>query len=427
MRAIGKGRVGAELFCGIRNLPAPTSKFEPIVKILGATTKKVCQQSMTNAVEEAVRENESRDIAAAFDGTWQKRGHKSLNGVVTATNVNTGRVIDVEILSKYCKCYNNEDDGHEDDCSANYSGPSGGMEIEGVKRIFKRSNSLYNIHYKSYLGDGDSKAYQSVVDAQPYGPDFDIEKLECINHVLKRMGSRLRKLKTILGGVILSDGKTIGKTIGGRNRLTDATINKIQQYYGLAICNNAGNVEQMRKAVWTVYFHLSSSNLRPLHGLCPSGVDSWCKYKKAITSGSEYDHEKHHHLPEAIMNELKDIFKDLANVDLLKKCMHSNTQNLNESVNNVIWTRIPKRVFIQLRTLRFGVHEAISCYNQVNVTKCFILREVNIKPGRNCIAIMKKKDISRIDEAEAVIPNVRKMAMQPKSKTHDDSYLAGHY
>lgn len=40
MRATGEDIVAAEFFCGIMNFPAPTSKFEPMIKILGSTTAK---------------------------------------------------------------------------------------------------------------------------------------------------------------------------------------------------------------------------------------------------------------------------------------------------------------------------------------------------------------------------------------------------
>jgi hypothetical protein len=52
---------------------------------------------------------------------------------------------------------------------------------------------------------------------------------------------------------ILADGKTIG----GRNRLTDERILAIQKYYGLAIRRNTGNLNKMRQAVWAQYFHLN--------------------------------------------------------------------------------------------------------------------------------------------------------------------------
>ncbi|GFU93402.1 hypothetical protein TNCV_1493581, partial [Trichonephila clavipes] len=39
---------------------------------------------------EAICENEgNKNIAVAVDGTWQKRGYTSLNGVVTVTSIDT--------------------------------------------------------------------------------------------------------------------------------------------------------------------------------------------------------------------------------------------------------------------------------------------------------------------------------------------------
>ncbi|XKL59926.1 hypothetical protein PGB90_000942 [Kerria lacca] len=343
---------------------------------------------MREAIEEDVKLNDNnRDIDVAFDGSWQKRGPNSLNGVITATSVHTGRVIDCEILSKFCKCESRMQNIHVDDCVANYSGTSGGMEVEGVLKIFDRSLSQYNVQYKNYLGDGDSRAFKAVCEKQPYGSNYEINKLECIGHVQKRMGTRLRGLKKKLGSEKLSDGKTIG----GKCRLTDALINKIQLYYGRAIRAHTDDVEDMKRAVWAIYFHLWSSNQRPLHGLCPKGSESWCKYQKAVASNEVYQHDKHGHYPDTIMDEMKQIFKDLANVDLLQKCLHKATQNANECVNSIIWTRLPKTAFVQLNTLRFGVYEAITTFNKGNITKCLILNQLGMQVGNNCITAMKKK------------------------------------
>ena len=42
------------------------------------------------------------DIDASFDGTWQKRGHSSLNGIVTAISRDTGKCFDYRVMSKNC-------------------------------------------------------------------------------------------------------------------------------------------------------------------------------------------------------------------------------------------------------------------------------------------------------------------------------------
>ncbi|GFY04897.1 uncharacterized protein TNCV_2175531 [Trichonephila clavipes] len=78
---------------------------------------------------------------------------------------------------------------------------------------------------------------------------------------------------------------------------------------------------------------------------------------------------------------MRPVFKDLANPELLKKCLHGGTQNPNESVNNVIWSRVPKKTFVQLEVLSLGTYDAVSSFNMGNVSKLEILRKMCIEPG----------------------------------------------
>jgi hypothetical protein len=151
LRTIGKGLVAGKKFCAIMNLPRPADKLLLYTQILRKVVKDVAMDSMAQAVEEAVLENsldcgnENRKLSAGFDGSWQKRGHQSLNGVVSATSIDTGKVLDVAILTKYCDCLDKEN--HQSNCMANYDGSSGGMEVAGVKQIFQRSIEKYNVVY----------------------------------------------------------------------------------------------------------------------------------------------------------------------------------------------------------------------------------------------------------------------------------------
>ncbi|GFT20998.1 uncharacterized protein TNCV_3131461 [Trichonephila clavipes] len=280
MRSVGKGEAAAKVFCGVMNLPPPPKRFYESLHALNNATEKVAKVSMALAAAETLSFNNGNpNVPVAIDGTWQKRGHTSLNGVVTAVSVDTGKVIDAEILSRKCSCHFNGN-LHSDECSANYFGNSGGMEVEGALRIFNRSEVLHNLRYTQYLGDGDSKAYKAVLESKPY-KDVNIEKLECVGHVEKRMGTRLRALKLKLKGKKLEDKKSLG----GRNRLTDAEIDKLQRYYGLAIRNNSGNLSAMKQAIWAIFFHKISTDLNPQHGLCPLGDDSWCGYNRSKLKG----------------------------------------------------------------------------------------------------------------------------------------------
>ncbi|GBO00074.1 hypothetical protein AVEN_84461-1 [Araneus ventricosus] len=101
MRCTGKGKCAAR--CG--NEPAtPPAKFERLNSSLYRALSSAYSKSMLQAVEGAVSRNDNtRDRTVALDDTCQKRGHTSINGVITATSLDTGKVIDFECLYKYCQ------------------------------------------------------------------------------------------------------------------------------------------------------------------------------------------------------------------------------------------------------------------------------------------------------------------------------------
>ena len=101
------------------------------------------------------------------------------------------------------------------------------METEGIKRIFARSETTRQLQYTEYFGDGDSKAYSEIEHVYD---NVQVEKKECVCHVQKRVGTALRKLKKE------------NKGIGGQGKLTDSLIDKIQNYYGIAIRSNCGDL-----------------------------------------------------------------------------------------------------------------------------------------------------------------------------------------
>ncbi|GBO38189.1 hypothetical protein AVEN_104490-1 [Araneus ventricosus] len=141
------------------NLPHPHAKFERLNSSLCRTLSSACSKSMLKAVEGAVSRNDnSLDITGVLNGTCQKRGHTSINGVITATSLDTGKVLDFECLCKYCfTCKNKSNDCK--DCQKNYEGYSSGMESECVIRMIQCSVSTRNVRYAKYLGDGDSKGF----------------------------------------------------------------------------------------------------------------------------------------------------------------------------------------------------------------------------------------------------------------------------
>lgn len=132
-------------------------------------------------------------------------------------------------------------------------------------------------------------------------------------------------------------------------------------------------------------------------------------------------------------------FRDLAAPELLKKCLHGRTQNPNESVNAVIWSRIPKTVFVGLETLHFGVYDAIITFNDGNIARCEVLNSMGIKIGINMVRSMIALDKERLRAADKAVRNLEKQARQHRrsvkrkleeefSEDEDNpSYAAGMY
>ncbi|GBL84503.1 hypothetical protein AVEN_117246-1 [Araneus ventricosus] len=157
MRCIGNGAEDAMMFCGVMNLPPPPSKFSKYSLFLVLAAREACEESMTETVEE----NEGkRDLAD--DGSSQKRGFSSKNGLVTLTSVDIGKVLDVDIFSELCICPNKTN--YHQKCKCNFEGYSGKMEVDGALSIFRCSESKYNIRHAQYLGDGDSKALNAIIE-----------------------------------------------------------------------------------------------------------------------------------------------------------------------------------------------------------------------------------------------------------------------
>ena len=266
-RMIGSGLSDLKIFCGIMDLPPPVSPktFSRLQTSLLKAATEEADASMKNAVneelmlnrgdkeqtlpeppeegsdEESSDKEDSQDdqenshvetLTISGDGTWQKRGFKSLNGAVSVIGTETGKILDHEVLTSYCQAcaewqeknglpngeaWDDWYDIHKLVCKRNYSGSASMMESAGMIRIFKRSEEKHGVHYTKYIGDGDSKTFFNITKAQPYGKEIKIEKLECIAHVGKRFGYHMRKLKNAMKKKKLSDGKGLF----GKGRLTE--------------------------------------------------------------------------------------------------------------------------------------------------------------------------------------------------------------
>ena len=189
--------------------PAETKRIQHNKALLKAA-KVVANQTMITA-EKEIRllkgdVNGFSNCGVSCDGTWQKRGHSSLNGCVAVLSIDTGKCLDIEVLSKVfhaCQRHEINNDpqveqewqiNHAHKCKVNFKGSAPSMKTEGVKRIFQRSEQKHKLRYTEYYGDGDSKGFSGVKNTY-IEKGLKVVKKECVGHVQKRVGTALRKLK----------------------------------------------------------------------------------------------------------------------------------------------------------------------------------------------------------------------------------------
>ena len=125
------------------------------------------------------------------------------NGVDTA--ISDRKCLDAHVLSKHCKrcrIWEQKRDRPEyeewkatNQCNINHEKSSGSLEATGAVEMFQYTVQKHKLVYSQYLGDGEASSLKEVVKSNLYS-EFDIVpgRVECVGHVQKRLGTRLRKI-----------------------------------------------------------------------------------------------------------------------------------------------------------------------------------------------------------------------------------------
>lgn len=204
--------------------------------------------------------------------------------------MDTGEVVDLHVLSKTCEdckawdwmnptseTYLAWKQEHEASgkCRSNYSGSSPAMEMKAAEVIFSRSLEA-GLRYASVVSDGDSKTLSNLNDqVKPYR-DFIIKKLECVNHVHKRLFTNLKNLRLKNPAIK-----------GGRHGLSDAYIKTLSRYYRNTVYRHQEKSDSVTTEMVTslqrgllagLYHNVLNNDPEIQHQYCPD--DQWCKWKK---------------------------------------------------------------------------------------------------------------------------------------------------
>ena len=155
----------------------------------------------------------------------------------------------------------------------------------------------------------------------------------------------------------------------------------------------------MKSAIHASFFHCISSKKRNLHHHCPDGPDSWCAYKRDKANKTDL-YKPGPGLPDNIIALIKPIYARLSTDDLLKKCLDCKTQNQNESLNAMIWNKLPKVTFVGSDVLEFGVYDAVAHFNMGSGTAAKIMEDLGLEPGYYFQQETRKADEQRVAKAD---------------------------
>ncbi|CAF2068009.1 unnamed protein product [Rotaria magnacalcarata] len=313
---------------------------------------------MTRAVQDAVIAAKTTDLTVSGDGFWQTRGFQSSHGAAALLScTTTPQVLDIEMCALSIKKsdpakYNDIIKSHR--CGKNFDKTLVPLEAAAVLNMFKRSVSRYGVYYTKYVDDGDSKTHNILLKNAPY-TDKPVQKIEDLNHFSKRMKRGLDTIRREYGRKKLSDGKTIG----GKNRLSDQTIIRLQITFASTIRKCKYDLDLLHTRSWAIFWHKYSTNDDPRHKFCSN---EWCGYLKSVRDGTSYDHTTHA-LPRPVLDAVKPVFDSLCSRKSLARVVNASTQNANETFHSLVWLISPKHKVSSGTTFEIACHLAVIIFN----------------------------------------------------------------
>lgn len=162
----------------------------------GLSTKTVFNFVVKRATKEvkhkSVEANKSiTEFTVSGDGSWKKE-FSCLFGIVSLIGERSKTILDVIVKSNYCKecevkkSVLNEDefeDLHEtleENCSANHTGSAGKMKLDEILEMLLKSEERHGVKYVQYVGDGDTKTFKAILNAEPYNDESPIRRRDIL-------------------------------------------------------------------------------------------------------------------------------------------------------------------------------------------------------------------------------------------------------
>ena len=421
---------------GIPSCPASSTYSEAEAYILQAA-EFVATRHMDMAkveLENLLGSNEDTQLVHAvgsFDGSYQQRSGKAGGGFsrycfASVISSDTSKVLGYEVACNSCSVcthhlnelndkvvtraeYDEWQSHHKVRCPATYSDVSSVCLESELAPIVLSQCLKRGVLFTGLVCDGDNKTFSKVNECQTYhevGWDHEMDRFECLSHVLKRMKSHLvveqakvlranRAEKKFEKNMLIRQGEKLSKvtkqlntkyrgtvvrrtiprddwsttmTIPSREicHLSDAMCGSIASYYRCAVVRYRGDVARIVDAINAIPLHLGANNenASESHRLCPFEENSWCRYQLAKRQNIPTPHHPNY-LSEQSVNYIQDIFANYGynEPDFVRKICDGRTSNNNESLHHVLFQMVKKTEQVSNTVMRLGAALAVIRFN----------------------------------------------------------------
>ena len=150
---------------------------------------------------------------------------------------------------------------------------------------------------------------------------------------------------------------------------------------------------------------------------CPSGESSWCFFRKAEAAGEEpgpHEQNVHHDISYEVAQAMVQVYQRMSDPNLLKRMSKGKTQNNNECLHSVVWSRCPKTVFVSAHKVSGAVAAAVGSFNAGARSLARVMDELDIESNEVLSAHLDDVDAKRIKQALAYGREHKKIARVAK-------------
>ena len=106
-----------------------------------------------------------------------------------------------------------------------------------------------------------------------------------------------------------------------KSRLTKSIIDKLRNYFGIALRSKSDNVKEMQDAILASMFHVASSEDCNYHTSCPMTTISWYQHNRDTMNHTNL-YQPRPGISLDVVAAIKPIYFDLTKEDVLAKCLH---------------------------------------------------------------------------------------------------------